>query len=156
MSINIALLQSAGNIGQCGFSLGLRLQDIREVLYSRCYTTLRQALQEQSPVALGLQARVEHRQHTTIRRAANQPPQSLLQTDNCLRHAVLKKARATFIFNVTLARRHNRISWHSERQLVDDHARQLLAAHVHSLPETRGSKQHAIRSLAKSFQQTSF
>ena len=32
-----------------------------------------------------------------------------------------------------------------ERQLVDDHARELLAGHVDALPEGRGREQHGVR-----------
>src|SRR5205807_10661866 len=85
--------------------------------------------------------------------AANQTPQSLLQTDDCLRHAVFVEARTALLFDMTLPGGDDRIAWHCEGQLVDDDALQLLAAHVDTLPKTRGCKEHGIRCLPKSFQQ---
>src|SRR5207253_11009803 len=84
---------------------------------------------------------------------ANQTPKSLLQTDNRLRHAVFVKARAALLFDMTLARGDDRIAGDCERKLVDDHAGQLLTAHIDALPKTRGRKEYCIRCLAKSFQE---
>src|SRR4030095_3694179 len=43
---------------------------------------------------------------------------------------------------------------HGERQFVDDHAAQLLALDIHTLPETARGKQDGVRSAAKFFQQS--
>ena len=51
------------------------------------------------------------------------------------------------------ARRGDRIARRGERQLVDDHAAQLLADHVHALPERRGRQQHGVRRGAELIQQ---
>ena len=51
------------------------------------------------------------------------------------------------------ARVHNGIARHRERKPVDDHATQLIARHVHSLPERRRGEQNAVRRRAKLFQQ---
>src|SRR5262245_58529740 len=50
---------------------------------------------------------------------------------------------------MTLSRGHHWIGWHGKRQLVDDYTRELVAAHIDALPETRGREQHRIWRLAK-------
>src|ERR1700682_917409 len=72
-SINIALLQSARNVGYGRSSVRVRIKHPGEILNARRHATLRQALQKQFAIALGLQARVENGQHAAIGRAAYQP-----------------------------------------------------------------------------------
>mgnify|MGYP003694668917 CR=1 FL=1 len=80
-------------------------------------------------------------------------PKPCFKLNNRLRHAVFKKARAAFVFNIPLARSHNRIGGHRKRQFVDNHARQLFAAHINTLPKTRRGKQHRVRRLPETLQQ---
>src|ERR1044072_5872188 len=132
-----------------------RFKYLSQLVDVRSDATLRQTLQEQAAVALGFQPRVEHREHVPVASATYQSSQALFQTDDRLRHAVLKKTRAAFVLNVALARGDNRIGWHRKRQFIDNHTRQLFAAHVNSLPETCGGKQSRVWSLTKPLEQTS-
>src|ERR1041385_491948 len=125
--------------------------DTRKILDPRSHPTRRQALQKRSSITLGAQTRIENREHAAVCRAANQTSETLLERDDRLRHAVLVKTRAAAVLDRSLSRRHDRISRHRERQFVDDHARQLFAAHVDALPETRCREQHRVRRLAKLF-----
>src|SRR5260370_43231 len=45
------------------------------------------------------------------------------------------------------------IAGHRERKLVNNHAAQLLALHVHALPERRGRKEHAMGCAAELLEQ---
>src|SRR2546429_6890589 len=96
---------------------------------------------------------IENRQHSAIGCAANQTTKSLLQTNDGLRNAVFIEARAALILDLPLARSHNWIAGNGERQLIDDHTRQLRATHVNALPEARRREQHRIRRRSKLFQQ---
>ena len=66
------------------------------------------------------------------------------------------ETRAALLLNVTLTRSHNWITGNGEWQLVNNHARELLAAHIDALPETRGSKQHRVGGRTKCSQQCAF
>src|SRR5437660_12092943 len=110
-------------------------------------------MQKCLPMSLRAQARMENPPHAAMRGAANQTTESLLQRDDRLRHAVFVKARTPLLFKVTLSSRDDGIAGNRKRQLVYDHARQLLAAHVNSLPETRGREQHRVRRRTKLLQQ---
>src|ERR1041385_1045855 len=114
----------------------LRLKHAWQFTNIRCDSTRRQALQERLALNLCAQPWIKHRQHSTIGCAANQSTQALLQTDHRLRHAVFIEARAALILDVSLASSHDRIAGDGERQLIDNHTRQLLAADVNALPET--------------------
>src|SRR5437870_3507539 len=59
------------------------------------------------------------------------------------------EARAALLFDMTLPGCDDWVARHGERQLVDDHARQLFAAYIDALPETGGRKQHGVWRLAK-------
>src|SRR6266850_4474357 len=122
----------------------MRLKHANKVSDVARNPALWQTFQKQSSIALGPQTWVKDGEHATIGCAADEPSKSLLQTNDRLRHAVFKKARTTFVLDVTLASGHNRIRWDCKRQLVDDHTRQLLTAHVNSLPKACSSKQHGI------------
>src|SRR5258706_5726639 len=115
----------------------------------RSPSTRRQTLQECLTVHLRSQPRIEDCQHSAIGRAANQTAEALVQTDDCLRHAVFMEARTALLFDIALARGYDRIARDREGKLVDNHARQLFAAHVHALPETRCGKQNRVRRAAK-------
>ena len=51
------------------------------------------------------------------------------------------------------ARRHHRVVGHRKGQPVNDHATELLALHIHSLPERCCGQQHRVRREAELFQQ---
>src|SRR2546423_15541967 len=107
------------------------------------------------PILLGARPRIENRQPSAIRGAANQGAQALFQTDDCLGHVVFIEAGSAMLFDISLARGNNGIARHGEGKLVDDHARELLAAYIDALPETRRRKQHRVRRFAKFLEQRS-
>src|SRR5207302_7905794 len=109
-------------VSSCRRRGGFGCEEPHQVINVRCYPARRQTLQERLAIHLCAQPGIEHRQHSTIRCAANQTTKSLLQTDDCLRHAVFIKARAALILDVSLARSHDWIAGNSERQLIDNHA----------------------------------
>src|SRR5258706_14707384 len=74
----------------------------------RSHPTRRQTLQKRLTVHLGSQPRIEDCKHASISRAANQTAEALLQTDDRLRHAVFIEARTALLFDVALARGHDR------------------------------------------------
>src|SRR5437764_15075518 len=119
-------------VSSCRRRGGFGCEESNQVINVRCYSTWRQALQERLAIHLCAQSGIEHRQHSAISRASNQTTKSLLQTDNGLRNAVFIKTRAALIFDLSLARSHNWIAGNGERQLIDDHTRQLRATHVNA------------------------
>src|SRR5882762_8227686 len=91
---------------------------LRQLINIRSNPAWRQTLQECLSVHLCSQPRIEDRQHAAIGRAANQTAEALLQTDDCLRHAVFIKARTALLFDIALARGHDRIARDREGELV--------------------------------------
>src|SRR5205823_2975333 len=85
-------------------------------------------------VALPCDAIIEQDQHSTVRTAANQPPESLLECDGGLRNLVIVKWITALLPDTLNSRAHHRIVRHRKRQLINDNAAQLLARHIHSLP----------------------
>src|SRR4029079_6352377 len=92
-----------------------------KILDLRSNATLRQASKKCSTVRFSSQARIQHSQYTTVRGASYQSTKPLLQSNDCLRYAVFVKTGAAGVFDVALARGHDRIRRYGERQLVDDH-----------------------------------
>jgi hypothetical protein len=68
----------------------------------------------------------------------------LFQSDHRGGHLILKKRVAAIGVNRFHPRGHDRIAGDRKRQAIDDHATQLLALHVHALPEGRSGKQDGI------------
>src|SRR5215472_9824394 len=104
-----------------------------------------QAVEEDLSIALPGHAIIQKHQHPPIRLAADEPAKSLLQCDSRLWDLVIVKRIAALAAHALDARFHYRIAGHRKRQPIYDNAAQLLARHIHALPERRSCKKHAIR-----------
>src|SRR5882757_4166561 len=83
----------------------------------------------------------------------DQSAKALLQRDDCAGDLILEERIATARVNRFYSRRYYWVAGHREREPVDDDATELLALHVHSLPERRCSKKHGMGRDAKLLQQ---
>src|SRR5258705_12744773 len=83
----------------------------------------------------------------------DQPAKALLQRDDRAGDLILEERIATARVNRLYSRRYYRVAGHGEREPVDDDATELLALHVHSLPEGRRSKKHGMGREAKLLEQ---
>src|ERR1700730_16945509 len=101
----------------------------------RCFSIRRKAFDEYLPILLFQNTVVQQRQQSAIMERADQPPEALFQRDDRRRHLVLEESIAAIRVDGFDPRRYHRIAGDGERQAVDDHATQLLALHVHALPE---------------------
>src|SRR5947209_3790393 len=124
------------NFGHWTLDVGLIFKHLRQLGYLRSDPAGRQALQKELSIHLRANARIEDCQYAAIRGAANQTSESLLQSDDRLRHAVLVEARPALFIDMMLPRGDDGIAGNGKWQLVDDYARKLFAAHIHALPET--------------------
>src|ERR1700677_4452751 len=113
----------------------------------------RQAVEENLTVPLLRNTIIQQDQDAAIGLAADQAAEALLERERGLRNLVVVKRIAAFLPDAFDARFHHRIARNGERKLVDDDAAQLIALHVHALPERRGGEQHAVRGGAKLVEQ---
>src|SRR5208283_2915085 len=117
---------------------------------------IRQALHKYPAVGFFQNPIIEQRQQATVVQRANQASKALFQRDDRAGHLVIAEGIAAGAIDRLHARRHNRVARHRERQPVDNHTTQLLALHVHTLPERRGSEQHRVRCEPKLLKQRGF
>src|SRR5580704_4829647 len=96
---------------------------------------LRQALHEHASILFLQNAVIEQTEQSAIVQRPDQPSETLFQYDHRSRHLILKKSIPAIGIDRLHPRRHHRIAGHSKWQAVNDHATQLLALHVHTLPE---------------------
>src|SRR6185437_7305735 len=111
-----------------------------------------QTIKKNPAVALLQEPVIEQRQHAAVLHRADQPPKSLLERYHCRGNLVLKKCISSGRVNRPYPRRNHRIIWHRKRQPVNDHAAQLFALNVHTLPKRSSSKQHRVGREAELFQ----
>src|SRR5207249_5613656 len=116
-------------------------------------SVIRQAVKKYLSVTLFRDPIVQQSQNTPVRTAADQPPESLLQGDGCLRDLVIVEGFSAGFANTAHPGIYYRIARNSKRQLINNNAAQLLARNVHALPKRSGGKQHAVRCRAKFFEQ---
>src|SRR5947209_1258040 len=113
----------------------------------------RQAVEEDASVGFLDDAVIQQHEDAAIVQRADQPAKALLQRDHRRRDLILVERIAAVLINGLDACRYYGIVRDREREPVDDHAAQLLALHIYSLPERSGSEQHRVRCGAKFFQQ---
>src|SRR5437763_4378182 len=111
------------------------MKELFDVFESIRHSLLRQAFEEHPPIALAVDAIVQHYQNAAIMKGTNQTAKSLLYRDHCSGNLVLHKRIATISSNRCDASCDYWIIGHSKRKSVDNHAAKLLALYVHSLPE---------------------
>src|SRR5215472_3364568 len=100
-----------------------------------CLLVRGQALHENSAIALLENTVVEQGQQPAVLHGTDQPAKTLFQGDHRRRHLVFKKRVASAFLDRANAGCNHRIVGHSEGQAIDDHAAQLLALNVYTLPE---------------------
>src|SRR6516225_9382062 len=81
---------------------------------------IRKALHEEPSVRLRADPVIEDCQNTAVRCGADQPPQSLLQSQNRIRDMVLRERISTAALNLRATRGDKGIRRHLERQFIDD------------------------------------
>src|ERR1700677_1904867 len=95
----------------------------------------RQAVEEYLAVPLLRNTIIQQDQDATIGLAADQPAEALLERERGLRDLVIVERIAAFFSDAFDAGFDHRIARDSEGELVDNDAAQLIALHVHALPE---------------------
>src|SRR5580698_10213073 len=100
-----------------------------------CEGVIRKAVEKNLTVARLRDPFVQQRQHSAIAPAADQPAETLFQRDGRLWDLIGIESVAALLLDRSHARLHHRIAGDRERQFVDDHATQLLAWHIYTLPE---------------------
>ena len=88
---------------------------------------LRQGLKKNSTILHSRDAVIEDRQNPAVGLRPDQPPEALLQRQNCFRHLIFRERIPSVFLQSAHARRHDRIAGHRERQLINDHAGKLRA-----------------------------
>jgi len=113
----------------------------------------RQRRDEPPPIPPRTKPRVEHGEQSSVVPVTNETPESLLQRQDRERNLILAERIATTVTDGVDPGGGDRIGRRGEWQLVDDHAAQRFADHVHALPEAGGCKQDRMWRLAKPLQQ---
>ena len=98
-------------------------------------------------LAVGLvhQPRVADHQRPAVGLVADEPPRPLLERDHRARQLVIHEGIAAGAIDALDARRQHRVVGRVERQPVDHHHRELLALHVHALPERLRADEDRVR-----------
>src|SRR5215470_8385620 len=112
-----------------------RAEELFNVSQIFCLLVRGQALHENSAIALLEDTVIEQGQQPAVLHGADQPAKTLFQGDHRRRYLVFEKRVAPAFLNRLNARCNHGIIGHSEGQAVDNHAAQLLALHVYTLPE---------------------
>src|SRR5436190_6914421 len=95
-----------------------------------------QALQKISSVGFCTNARIENGDHAAVSAAADQTADPLFKRDHCLWYRIIAERTASIFIDKSRPCGDYRVGRDGERQLVDDHTRELVALHVDALPET--------------------
>src|SRR5262245_55093755 len=111
----------------------LSLHESNEVVHTIRNLIIRQTLEEQLSVRLGLEPVVEDREDSTVGPGADQTAQSLFQAQHCIRNLIVRERAAAIFFNVRRSSGDQRIARNLKRQLVDDYRAQRLSLHVDAL-----------------------
>src|SRR5438067_1195651 len=120
------------------------IEKLLHVCQSGGKPVIRQAVEKHLTVALLRDPVIQKDQHAAIALAANQPAESLFQSDSRLRDLVIVERVPPRVANTLDARVDHRIVRHREWQFIYDNAAQLLARHIDSLPKGRGGEEHAV------------
>lgn len=112
------LAEECFNVGQC-----------------RRAPVLWQAAEEYFSVWLLEDAIVEQCENAAIVERADQASKALFKRDYRGRNLIVIEGVSAFVIDGIHARFDDWVAWDREWQAVDDYAAQLLALHVHALPE---------------------
>src|SRR5437588_12123705 len=78
---------------------------------------------------------IQQTQQPAVVQRTNQAPEALYQSNNRSRNLILVEVVAPGLIHGTNTCSDDRGGRHTESQAMNDHATQLLALHVHALPE---------------------
>src|SRR5262249_40380222 len=120
---------------QWGLTVSARTEELFNVSQIFCLLVRGQALHETSAIPLLEHTVIEQGQQPAVLHGADQPAKTLFQGDHRRRYLVFKKRIASALLNRANTRCNHGIIGHRKGQPIDDHAAQLLALHVHTLPE---------------------
>src|ERR1051325_375710 len=113
----------------------------------------RQALQDAPAVGSVHEPRVAQHQHAAVGLVADQATRALLELQHRLRQLQLVERVAARAAHALDARGEDRVVGRRERQLVDHHERERLAAHVDAFPERLASEQERVAEGAEARQE---
>src|SRR6202453_357338 len=94
----------------------------------------RQAVEEHLAVPLLRNTIIQQDEDATVGLAADQPAEALLEREGGLWDLIVVKRIAALFADALNARFYHRVAGDGKGQLIDDHAAQLIALHVHALP----------------------
>jgi len=92
-----------------------------------------------------LDAPIEHDQYTAVGSRPDEPAKPLFEGKSGLGNLIVEESAASAILDCFDARLENWVARHGKRKPVDNHATQLLALNVDSLPERRGAEENRVR-----------
>ena len=99
-----------------------------------------QAFEKHLTIVRVLDAPIEHDQYTTVGSRPDEPAKPLFEGKSGLGNLIVEESAASAILDCFHARLENGVARHREGKPVDNHATQLLALNVDTLPERRGAK----------------
>jgi len=112
-----------------------------------------QRVEEDASVALALDAGVEQHEHAAVLERADEAAEALFQRDDRAGHLVVEEGVASGGGHRVHACLDDGVGGNGEGQLVDDDATELLALHVHALPEAGGAEENGAGRVAELLQQ---
>src|SRR5689334_20267083 len=111
------------------------IEKFLHVFDSGCECVVWKTIEKHLPVPLLCNPVIQQDQNASIRTAADQPAKSLFQRDSRLRNLVIVEWIPSGSANGFDPGMDHGIVGNRERQLIYNNAAQLLARHIHPLPE---------------------